>query len=157
MKKIYLGLLISICLISFVVAGDLIATQFTKDMPIDKTTRDYLLTKVPTILDKNKAPLTKEIKPTINIVCSATECKYSAVQEGIISSYDNLINRMYCSEYDKEGNCTKISAYSIIEIQDQVSKIVNLKLIDYATSSINQDSKTVNEISNGTITITEKR
>lgn len=168
MKTIYISLIIATLLLGVIIvsgAGELIVSQFSKTSTMDKVNRDYLLTKVPTVIDKGQ-PLPKEIKPEINIVCSAKECKYSAVQDGIISSYDNVLNREYCSEFNKTINeklnrttneCVKYSIYKIAEIQDQVSSAVTQRLSDYANSSINQDSKVTTEIATGTITITEKK
>ena len=163
MKKLYLTLIIATLLIGIVFAGELITSQFTKTISMDKEQRDYLLTKA--VFDQSKGEV-KEIKPTINIECSAKECKYSAVQEGIISSYDNIINREYCSKYNYtydeklqeiigDGGCIEYSIYNLIEMQDQVSNLVAKRLTDYANRSLSED-KTIVEVSTGIISITEK-
>ena len=165
MNKTLLIILISILCVGIVYAGsELIASAFTKTSTMDKQYRDYLLTKVQTTLDKDNKELPKEIKPVISIECKEKECKYSAVQEGIISSYDNIINRKYCSEHNKNINengktineCLIYSIYTLSEIENQVSELVTNRLSDYANQSIVEDTKIIIEKSKGDLTINQK-
>lgn len=156
MNKIYLGLLVVMVLVAGVVIADVTISQFTKDVPIDKAQRDYLLTKVPQQVDAQGKLIPKEIKPVINIECSSVDCKYSAVQDRLISSYDNVVDRMYCSKYEN-NTCTQQAQYTLAEIQDQVSTAVTSRLTAYANESMASDGKVTTEKATGTITITEKR
>lgn len=179
MKTIYLFFIIGFSIIGIVVASDLVAVNnFTKDVSIDKEARDFLLTQA---VGENKAPL--EINPAINIDCSETECKWSAYQEGVISTYDNILNKKYCVEYktgtrcldlgympcDGRANCTEKChryskdciaerEYTTEEIENIVSTQVTQRLINYANSEIKEGDKSVyTKVSEGELNIGEKK
>lgn len=138
MKKLILALIICSIILTAVVTADIVSTM-TKQTQMDKQLRDYLLTKVTATLDAQGKPFPKEIKPAITIECLDTTCKYSAVQEGIINSYDNV--------FDK-GNMTTA------EIETYVSDIVTQRLSDYASGDMNKQNYT--KVSEGTIEIISK-
>lgn len=171
---IFLALGIFGLLIMGVVIADTVLTQFTKSTSMNKAQRDFLLTKVPIVMDKGQ-PLPKEINPVINIECSTHRCEYSAFQDGIIASYDNIIYRDYCARmgdgkrcmrYDDINQtkclqynqiCVDKAIYTLEEIQDKVSVLVTDMLSAYANSSMEEGQKTLTETSTGKIIITEKR
>ena len=139
MKKLILILII--CSIIIVgVTADVIVSNMTGTTTMDKQLRDFLLTKVSASLDAQGKPLPKEIKPAITIECLGNSCKYSAVQEGIIQSYDNV--------FDK-GNMTTT------EMETYVSNIVTQRLSAYASGDMNKQNYT--KVSEGSLTIGEKK
>ena len=131
MKKLILILII--CSIIIVgVTADVIVSNMTGTTTMDKQLRDFLLTKVST-------GQAKEIKPNITIECSGNICKWSAVQNGIIQSKDNVFSK---------GSMTTL------EIEAYVSDIVTQRLSDYASGDMNKGSYI--KVSEGTVIINQK-
>jgi len=153
MKTITITIL-GILLIGIAVAGGVLTTvSFEKTNEIDKTTRDYLLTKVAEV-DSTKGEV-KQIKPIIDLRCFDKECFWNAYQENIIQSYDNQITREYCKTKDEENIlCIEQGIRTLEEMNQIVSDIVYSKIGDFAISDqIKQEPK---EISEGTLEIREK-
>lgn len=159
--------LVSIILATIILVGTIFVTgasdisnsfnEFSKSSELDKSYRDFILTTIPTTYNSKGGEITKEIKPVINIDCSDRECKYSAVQDGIINSYDNIIDRYYCIDFDIiNSTCRTEKQYTTSEIENIVSTQVNNKLTVYANSSIERINKPYTKISTGVITINEK-
>jgi hypothetical protein len=157
MKKLYISLIFGILLIGIVIAGaEITANKFTKEKQIDKVERDYLLTKIPIITDEKGKELPKGLKPKIIIECYEKECKYSAVLDNIIQTYDNIITREYCEKIDeKTGECLKQGIYTLVEIEDQVSDIIMSRINQYSVDD--KVTKEVVEKSEGDLIITEKK
>lgn len=157
MNKLYLTLIIATLLfgIIFVTSADDIIAKFTSTTTMDKASRDYLLAKLPTTMDKGQ-PLPKEISPAISIECNEDYCLWSAVQEGLISSYDNKIENKHCIKYEKKL-CLENQTYTTKEIEEQVVVLVNKKLSDYASSSMKSELKPYVKVSEGTIIVEEKQ
>jgi hypothetical protein len=85
-----------------------------------------------------------------------------------MNSYDNMIDRKYCSEYNytydegkgkeiSDGNCLEYSYYTISEIENQVTEQINQRLKDYVNVSIERDNKVYEKASEGTIEVVEKK
>ena len=146
-------LIILIGIIFVTGADELIINSFSKSISIDKTQRDFLLTKVPEIEGKAQ----KEIKPVVTIDCNKEYCKWSAVQEGLLNSYDNIIKKEYCKEKDEKNkiNCFKYEIYTDEEIENLVSEKIASMLSKYADNNIKSNPYV--KVSEGTIEVIEKK
>ena len=156
MNKQSIAIIISAFMILTLVSAGIFesVSNMDKTSELDKVYRDKLLTKLPEV-PKGEV---KEIKPTIEIDCNEEQCKYSAVQSGLINSYDNIINREYCSEYNQtDSTCITYSTYTVAEIETMVSEKVTSRLSNFANASIERDAKTFDKVSEGTISVVEKK
>lgn len=152
-KIIAVSLILTIILVGtiFVTGADeIIVNTFTKTSSIDKVYKDFLLTKVPEVSKGEK-----EIKPNIIITCNEDYCKWSAVQEGLIHSYDNLIKKQYCINLTNR-TCLEYGVYTNAEIETLVSQKVSNMLINYANKSIDSSNNTYTKISEGSLEVTAK-
>ena len=156
MKKLYLTILLSVLLIGIVSAGIGLGA-YDKSRGISKGYRDELLSQT----DADK------INVSIDIKCNNEYCLWNAYQEGIISSRDNKIDKSYCNEYesledfgdgeDLKGKCISYSDYTDAEIQDIVADAVQVRLENYANTSIKRKADAYEDWGTGNLDITEKK
>ena len=150
MKKQSIATIVSVLLVITLVSAGIFesVSNMDKTSELDKVYRDKLLT----------LTTDKDIKPIIEIDCNLEQCKYSATQSGIINSYDNMIERKYCSEFNQTDNsCLTYSTYTIAEIENMVSDAVTGRLSNFANVSIERDTKAYEKASEGTISVVEKK
>lgn len=160
-------------LLSIFVSAELSLNIFNKSIDIDKTQKDYLISKMPLTMENGHA-VTQELNPEINMFCSASKCEYSVFLDNIISSYNNIVSRQYCFKYnnsdvcekfDDKGKCelyekicSEIANYNISVMESKISQIVADRLIQFANNSISEDeNKKLNiEMAKGNLLITSK-
>jgi len=150
MNKQSIAIIISAFMILTLVSAGIFesVSNMDKTSELDKVYRDKLLT----------LTTDKDIKPIIEIDCNEEQCKYSATQSGIINSYDNMIERKYCSEFNQTDNsCLTYSTYTVAEIETMVSEQVTSRLENFANASIERDAKAFDKASEGTISVVEKK
>lgn len=135
MKKLTLILILGIILLASVIAS----VTFSRDISIDKTLRDFLLTKIPDNLDEKGNPIKKEINMSIIIKCGETECLWSAEYPNIISTYDNKLSKERLTDE---------------QVKNKVIQLIKQRLEDYATSEINK--KDYLDVTEGVVIIIEK-
>ena len=150
MRKQSIATIVSILLVITLVSAGIFESisSIDKTTTIDKVYRDKLLT----------LTTDKDIKPIIEIDCNEEQCKYSATQSGIINSYDNMIERKYCIDYNQTNStCITYSTYTVAEIETMVSTAVTSRLENFANASIERDAKAFDKASEGTISVVEKK
>jgi hypothetical protein len=156
LNKIYLTLIIVSLLFGIIIvtgAGEIILTSFSKSVEMEKTSRDFLLTKVPEVSKD-----VKEIKMNITISCDKDTCNYKATQKGL-PTIIGKVNRCSteCFKFSDDIFRTCLSenrvCLDIKEIESLISEQIKSRLEIYAKNNIPLN---YTEISKGTLEITQK-
>ena len=135
-------------------AGEIILTSFSKSVEMDKTSRDYLLTKVPEVSKD-----VKEIKMNITISCDAEVCKYTAKQKGLPIINGKIPKcSIECSKFSDDILRTCLSENKVCldtkGVESLVSNQIKSRLEIYAKDNM---PLTYTEISTGIIEVVEEK
>lgn len=152
-KKMKYGIFVitALTLLGMVTAGVLdVLSGVERTEELSKEVRDTLL---------QESGLS-EINISINLECETDGCPdnciWSAVQEGIIGSYNNNIDR--CSKNcmgEGENETCIYTEYTTEELIDQIQSRIKAKLENYA-EAINQRGEKEQQV-NGSIVFNEKK
>ena len=147
MKRKILVPLMAILVIGIVSAG-IGLDALDKTRTLEKAQRDMLLSK------------TEEatINPDVEITYNGEYYLWSAVQEGVINSHHNRMEKDYCSETNEtSGECITYTDYTDAEIQDMVADAVQAKLSNYANAEISRANNPQADWGTGNVEIIEKK
>lgn len=174
MKKLYLGIILGICLLlaTAVIAQSIKSIDKTGAIPQDKL--DALKSKVKVNCDVKGKCDTPVINPKITYTCDSKEYKGHAFQDGIIQT-DEVLARDYCIKQDRvctapfqnidennktftdcagyETKCIQYGTYSCDELNQQFANMITEKLKSYADTIIADNNKDKAGIENGEGTI----
>lgn len=128
--NLIIGIILILGIVTAIVSADIISS-LTATKELNRSTREALISVSPRG--------TTEIRPAITIDCFQDYCKWSAYQEGLINTQDNIILR---------GSMTND------ELFNKTSYLVQKKLEEYAdTISVKNPTDTLK----GTVIFVEKK
>ena len=148
MKKLTLTIIISILLVGSIIATGISISNKSRDL--DKGTRDIILNAIPE----------NEISLEVLISCSEDDCIWSAYQDGLINTHDNIISKHYsicvsCEKITKDSRVEE-RVYTNEEIENKVMDIIEGRITSYANVLTEREDKTYLETGNINLKFLEK-